>query len=972
MDYRAGLAAPGVVRKAARVTPERWQQIKKVLDAALAMPAPERDAHVTATCRGDAELRREVESLLLSHEAAASGFLENSWAASAPPATGGAETDIAGGSRVGPYRLCERLGRGGMGEVFAAVRADGQYEHRVALKIVRAGLSNPDVLERFRVERQILAGLDHPNIARLLDGGTTDGVPYFVMELVDGIPIDAFCRDAHLTIRQRLTLFLQVCAAVQYAHQRLVIHRDLKPGNILVTSEGVPKLLDFGIAKVLDPLGSAPETALRPLTLEYASPEQVRGEAASTASDVYALGVVLYQLLTGRLPHTAAAGSAAELVHAITTRDPDKPSTVAAADSPTGKGKARVDRELRGDVDIILLKALRKEPDKRYASVEQFAGDIRRHLEGLPIMARTGTWSYHAAKFTRRHRAGVAAAALVLATLVAGIAITAREARIAQANRRRAEARFNDVRKLANSLIFEIHDSIQNLPGATDARKLILQRSVEYLDSLAKESGNEPDLMRELATAYLRIGSLQSGSSYRMNIGDTKGAAVSLQKAVTMLEALARANPRNPRDQIALAGAYLNYGEFLAGSVGNNPLGFDYVQRALAIVDREARTAPDDARITAMMRLCLTTLGMMQIGNGLANAVGTPAQGIADLSRAQSVLVKEIARTPGDMTLREREGSIEGMIAQALMFTGDRAAATVHFRRAIDVLDPIAKRGDNAVAANNVAVYIERIGDALLIDGHPADAFRHFTESERRTSALLAADPHNESMRQIEVVQLTLLGHTAIELGRTDEGVAKLRRAIAQLEISPDAPDTRAREALARGWLGEALERQGQLREASQQYAITKARLGELLARGIDNPRIQGFHAVACDRLGAALVALGSVDAGLREYREAQRRLEPLVKAYPPVQELAYALADTYTRQGIAASILAGRARAVADKMSEWREARDAFQRSLDVWNGIEHPARMSGTGFEVTPPALVARKLAECDRAIQPLRAAR
>jgi len=950
------------------MTPERWRQIKDVLDAAVALEPPARAAYLSSTCAADPELRREVDSLLAAHEAAASHFLDSAWIRRGVPGTG-VEAVIGPGSRIGPYLLGEAIGRGGMGEVFAAVRADGQYEHRVALKLVRAGLATPDVLERFRGERQILAGLDHPNIARLLDGGTTDGgVPYFVMELVDGVPIDVFCRDHELTVRETLRLFVQVCAAVQYAHQRLVIHRDLKPSNILVARNGVPKLLDFGIAKMLDPLGNARETMLRPLTLEYASPEQVRGEAVSTASDVYALAVVLYRLLTGRLPYALGNDTAGELALAITSRDPDRPSTAVAAATASRATQPRVQRELRGDIDVVLMKALRKEPDKRYASAEQFADDLRRHLDGLPVTARTGSWTYRAGKFVRRHRAAVAAAVLVLATLVAGIVVTAREARIADANRRRADARFNDVRKLANSLIFEIHDSIRDLPGATDARKLILQRSLEYLDSLAKESGNEPDLMRELATAYNRIGSLQSNGGYRMSLGDPKGAAVSLQKALATREALARAHPLNARDQVELAGAYITYGEFQAGSIGNTPLGFDYAQRALAILDREARKAPDDGRIIFLTRDCLTTLGMMQIGNGLMTAVGTPAQGIADLARAQQVLLKEIARSPGDITLRQREGSVESMMAEGLMFMGDRQAAIVHFERSMDILEPIAKRGDNAVAAFNLAVDIERIGDAFLIEGHTADALRQFVESERRTSALVAADPHNESVQTLETTQLTLLGHALTELGRMGEGVAQLRRAITQLDTSTDAPDTRAREALARGWLGEALERQGKIRDASQQYALTKQHLGALLARGADNPRTQGYYAVACDRLGSALVALGDVDAGVHEYEEARHRVEPLVTAHPAAQELAYALADTYTRLGDAASIRAERANAVADRQSQWRSARDAFQRSLEVWKGIEHPAPMSGIGFEVTMPADVSRRLARCQRAIKTL----
>jgi non-specific serine/threonine protein kinase/serine/threonine-protein kinase len=946
------------------VTPERWRQIKDVFDAAMALSPPERETSLSAACAGDSALRREVESLIDSHQLAASGFLHSPWT---PPLTEPPSAPFVSGSRIGPYLLGERLGRGGMGEVFAAVRADGQYEQRVAIKLVRAGFSSPDLVERFRAERQILAGLDHPHIARLLDGGTTDeGAPYLVMELIDGVSIDAFCRERGLSVRERLTMFLPVCAAVQFAHQRLVIHRDLKPGNILVTRDGAPKLLDFGIAKILDPLGNTRETTLRPLTLDYASPEQVRGEAVSTASDVYALGVVLYQLLTGRLPYANGARSSAELAQAITSRDPEKPSTNLAADIAPGTTHPSVERELRGDVDAILLKALRKEPDKRYASAEQFAGDIRRHLDGLPVGARTGTWNYHAMKFVRRHRASVAAAALVLGTLVAGIVVTAREARIAEANRRRADARFNDVRKLANSLLFEINDSIQNLPGATDARKLILQRSVEYLDSLARESGDDPDLLRELATAYDRIGSLQA-AGYSVHLGDTKSAADNFQKALTIRQSLARANPQSARDRIELAGAYKSYGEFEMGSLGDARRGFDDVQRALRMLEKEAQASPLDPRLTQQTRECLTTLGFMQIGNGLQTAIGTPAEGIADLERAQQLLTQQIAKSPDDSKLRERQGLLEVLIAQGLMFTGDRPNAIGRFQRGIDILEPLARQ-NNYAAALNVMIAMTRIGDALLIDGRIAESLPHYGESARRSAAMAAIDPHNDAVQQADALALVTMGHALDESGRIDEGTEAIHKGLAKIAAAQDSPDTRAREALARGWLGEALERQGKLREASQQYALTKARLGELLTKGIDNPRTQGFHAVACDRLGAVLVSVGEIDAGVREYDEAQRRLEPVVTAYPAMQELAYALADTYTRQAVAASIRAERAQDRAEKQAQWRAARDGFQRSLDVWKRIEHPAWISGIGFEVTLPADVARKLAQSDRAIQAL----
>jgi tetratricopeptide (TPR) repeat protein len=327
--------------------------------------------------------------------------------------------------------------------------------------------------------------------------------------------------------------------------------------------------------------------------------------------------------------------------------------------------------------------------------------------------------------------------------------------------------------------------------------------------------------------------------------------------------------------------------------------------------------------------------------------------------------MKQIAQSPNDIRLRERQARLDVMIAQGLMFTGDRSAAIVHFQSGIDILDPIR---DNQLAAINTAVAMERIADALLIDGHIAEALPHYVEAARRAEAMAASDPHNDGIQQNDVSSLITMGHAMTELGRMDEGMQAIQKALAKIAAAPDTPDTRAREALARGWLGEAHERQGRPREALQQYIRTKARLGELLAKGVDNPRMQGFHAVACDRLGAALVALGDIDAGVREYDEAQRRLEPLVKANPAMQELAYALADTYTRQGLAAVSRAQRAHSAADKETSWRTARDAFQRSLDVWKGIEHPAWISGIGFEVTPPADVSRRLAHCDRAIQSL----
>ncbi len=468
------------------------------------------------------------------------------------------------GRRVGSYEIRGEVGRGGMGTVYRAVRADDAFHKEVALKLVRSGRSSAEVLKRFRAERQILAGLDHPNIARLLDGGATEeGEPYLVMEYVEGHPIDSYCEERALTTSARLTLFRAVCAAVQYAHQNLVVHRDLKPGNILVTEDGVPKLLDFGIAKVLadDPTEAPTQTAFPALTPDYASPEQVRAQPVTTASDVYSLGVVLYEVLTGHRPYRVGTPVPAEIVRVVCELEPQKPSTIvrrartteATTESATEPAYPAAPRpetddprlrqlagELQGDLDTIVLKALRKEPSRRYASAQDLSDDIGRYLEGRPVLARADTLGYRTAKFVRRHKAAVTAASLVFLSLVAGIVATAAQARIAEAHRQRAERHLTEVRSLARSFLFEIHDSLRDLEGAERARLTIVRRALEYLDRLAPEAGEDGALLEELASSYERVGDVQVES------GDETGKAAALaswRKAETLRATRLRVDP---------------------------------------------------------------------------------------------------------------------------------------------------------------------------------------------------------------------------------------------------------------------------------------------------------------------------------------------------------------------------------------------------------------------------------------------
>jgi serine/threonine protein kinase len=413
------------------MTPERLSRIRAVYEAALHIEATEIEAFLKQECAGDSECQQQVKRLLAARENIPEWLSE--------PLLGHAERIIDSarafdGKELSSYRLIREIGHGGMGCVYLAERADGAYTKQVAVKLVRAGLDNAEILARFQREREILASLDHPNIARLIDGGSTEGgIPYFVMEFVDGRPIHQWCAERKLNVSGRIALFRNVCSAVAYAHQHLVVHRDLKPGNILVTGEGTVKLLDFGIAKLLkrDPAEDleVTSTLLKALTPEYASPEQLKGESISTLTDVYSLGVVLYELLTGRRPFQLPKAAFHEVVRVIAEEEPTRPSEVITRDpvsdgdhargprkSARDAGERDLDRlrkQLRGDLDSILLTALRKEPARRYRSVEALSEDLRRHLEYLPVNAREDTLWYRAAKFVRRHAGGVTAAAVI-------------------------------------------------------------------------------------------------------------------------------------------------------------------------------------------------------------------------------------------------------------------------------------------------------------------------------------------------------------------------------------------------------------------------------------------------------------------------------------------------------------------------------------------------------------------------------
>lgn len=499
--------------------PVRWQRVEAIFFEAAELQGSEREALLGRECAGDEELRAEVLALLAADEHAA-GFVQDNFQHAIVQF---AETEQPRTLRAGPYLLTKLLGRGGMGDVYLANRDDGQYTGEVAVKLVRKGMDTDFFFQRFKRERQALARLKHPNIARLLDSGTADdGSPYIVMELVEGIPVNQYCRKHALDFPAILTLFRKICDAVAHAHRNFIVHRDLKPGNIFIADGGEPKLLDFGICKLLltEPGVTLTLETSSPLTPDYASPEQVTGDPITIASDVYSLGAVLYDLLARARPHKIEKLTPQAIAKAVCETDVVAPSRATA--------NALLARQLKGDLDTILLKALQKDPKRRYPSVEAFSEDLRRVLDNEPVLARPDTAFYRTSKFLRRNRNLSAAAVLIIASLSAGLVGYARQASIARDNASQS-------RTLASAILFEIHDQIRDLPGALKARQNIVRIGLSYLDRLSESAGSDASLRTDLAAAYLRMGEIL-GSVSGSYTGDTEKALTSFNHALATLQ----------------------------------------------------------------------------------------------------------------------------------------------------------------------------------------------------------------------------------------------------------------------------------------------------------------------------------------------------------------------------------------------------------------------------------------------------
>ena len=510
---------------------ERWARISALFQDACERPLDDREQWLAEHC-DDAAVRADVLAMLRTYDTDPD-FLEQ------PVDVADGLRDVHAGRRLGPYLLVAEIGRGGMGVVYEARRDDDEFDRRVAIKILPAW-SGSDLANRFRRERRVLAGLDHPGIARLLDSGVTgDGTPYFVMDYVDGRPIDAWAREHQPDITARVVLIEKVLDALAYAHQNLVVHRDVKPANVLVTADGEPRLLDFGIAALLTADGQAAagltRTGHHSFTTEYASPEQIRGERVTTASDVYSVGALSYLLLSGRRPYDLANLSPLDAMRIVCEVDPPLMSAVAG-------GPLRP--ALHGDLDAIVAKALRKAPAERYRAVSEFAADFAAWRAGRAVSAMRQSFAYRAARFIRSHRTAVAAAAAIIITVAGAVVATAWQARIAAQERDKAQNRFRQVQEFSRSLLFDVHSALRLVPGATESRRLLLDRAVQFLDGLSADAGADDVLQLELAAGYQQLANVQ-GNGFSENVGDTGSAVASLAKAATLVGAVRARQPEH-------------------------------------------------------------------------------------------------------------------------------------------------------------------------------------------------------------------------------------------------------------------------------------------------------------------------------------------------------------------------------------------------------------------------------------------
>jgi eukaryotic-like serine/threonine-protein kinase len=879
-----------------------WNRLQDLFDRASELPEAERGAFAARECAGEPELEKALLDSLAESESGPSVFLGGIVQAAT------ASADLIG-KRFGPYLVEREIGRGGMGEVYLARRADEEFEKRIALKIVRRGVSESEMIARFRQERQILARLEHPNIVRLLDGGTTpEGIPYLAMDYVEGMPITEYCEKNALDVKARCRLMLPVCDAVAHAHRNLVIHRDLKPANILVTAEGSPRLLDFGIAKLIDTNGE--DTTLRPLTPDYASPEQKSGAPITTATDVYQLGAILFRLVTGEKPGT-------------------------------GKGA-----KLPGELSFILSRAMHAESERRYASAQELAEDLRRYLENRPVLARPDSFVYQARKWVERSPLVAAALALALvAVLVAG--------GVAYVQGRRAERRFEQVRSLATTFVFDFDKRIRDLPGSLEARTFVVDKALANLDALSQEASGDARLMLELAGAYGTAAAIQGDPSIP-NIGKTQAAIDSLTKSVSLAREGLRRRPADRNGLRTLTLSLTNLGMMQSLTRRNTKLAKEYLGEAL----ETARKLEVNANLTTGE---LQVIGRAYLRHGDINYVAAPAVAKpsylktveycdrlekiqADranrLSRVAAVLgLSRIARDAGDVPesarlSRETRGLLETLVAENPKLPGPRrqlgivlmelagqtaAIHKFHLNRPAEALaylerfrvleeqsDAAERASDklNADALNGQVSFLN-VSTYVLVHTDKAAALREARKSLAIATEMMKLDPRNSRNIRQQQAQKTAVALMELRNGNAAAARDLLREVVrdyeADLRRHPDDLATLDAISQDEGRLALAHLALREFSEAEKLLAVALPRSEQTLAKYPDDLYFLRNRANLLEVNGDLATLRGDAAAARKSYGDARgfwEKWKQLAPANPYPEMFLKALSAKMARAG--------------------------------------------------------------------------
>ena len=867
------------------VTPEMWQKVKEVVGEALEREPAKRAAFLDSACDGDANLRAEVESLLAAHGDAEGLSLHPLGIPNVEP--------LQACQTIGPYRLIREVGVGGMGQVWLAEQTE-PVRRRVALKLIRAGMYDSALIKRFQSERQSLAIMEHPAIAKVFDTGTTSaGQPYFAMEYVDGLPITEYCDQRKLGIRERLELFMQVCDGVQHAHQKAIIHRDLKPSNILVVEvdgKPTPRIIDFGLAKAVAPVPG--ETLFTNVgtflgTPGYMSPEQADPnlQDVDTRTDVYSLGVVLYELLTGYLPFDTTQWKKQrldEVLRQLRENEPQRPSSKISANrgTSTAKAQARATESrqlvssLRGDLDWITLRALERDRERRYGTPSELAADLERFLEGRPVVAGPDTVWYRGAKFVGRYWIGVTAGTAILLALSIGAGVATWQAR-------RAERRFGQVRHLANVFLFDFEQSIHNVPGATQARQLLVKTALEYLESLSQDAGNDPALTRELAAAYEKVGSIQGGSNVG-NVGHSAGAVNSYKQAAALRTKLMNSDPRDVANTLALVKVLQTLGSMQArtgdldGGLKNSQLAVStgeallqarpgdhevieavaqacldlafleirrtqvesahqHVERALNLLEPLAAAAPNERDVQAAMALAYWSAG------SLYERTTEFEPSLRYFSKSVPLYEKLVAEKPEDTTTRRRFMiALTGLGHQQMQIKPLQPAtmdsALRQMKKANDIaLQAVHDDPANAEAVSDLVGTSTRLGAAFAQIGRFADAKQVLEASVQAAGDLVARDPASRENR-LNLGQTHVWLAISLTAGKDIAGSIRERQVAAQIfdQLAAESPeDMKVRDSQVGNWamLGNLLSEKRDWEGARRYYALALPVAEKMAAR---------------------------------------------------------------------------------------------------------------------------------------------